>query len=363
MVDVNSSIHQTISSVIDIELIAQQCRANTYDHISFFDLVYSILPKICSPARDEVVKALTSGTAESEDYITRLEKLLEVLELMQLDQANYVLMMSAPHIIPAAIGYEQRMFAQDLANNVHSLSNTTQWLKSAYTERRQELSSRDSEGVNHPRSRLTAKQVVNYALCNLSISLFPLQTSDIPETLQLDVERLINAQESVGTIVISSAILLTIKSLLRRDARTSWKPLKEKIVSILSPTDTRPPDIKAADIASFISNTITMTTTPNTINSALTRLLPRPEDDPVVKVMLNRLRGFVLARLAAETPREKVRLGSGAADTLVSFGMVEQILEVGVLVEEMVKMMEVNREYYGRWYEEIVTDCITVESS
>jgi len=355
-VDVNSSVHQTISSVIDIELIAQQCRANTYDHVSFFDLVYSILPNICSPARDEAVKSLTSDASESEDYITRLEKLLEVLELMQLDQANYVLMMSAPHIIPAAIGYEQRMFAQDLANNVHSLARTTRWLKLAHTERTRELLSRDPQGVHHPQSRLTTKQVINYALCNLCISLSPIQASDVPETLQLDTERLSSTQQTVRTIVISSALLLTIKSLLRRDARTSWKPLKEKIVSILSSSspDTRSPEAKAADIASFITSTITMMPVPSTINSALTRLLPRPEDDPVVKVMLNRLRGFVLARLAAETPREKVRLGSGAADTLVSFGMAEQIPEVGTLVEGMVKMMDVNRGCYGRWYDEIV---------
>ncbi|KAF3915894.1 hypothetical protein AA313_de0203473 [Arthrobotrys entomopaga] len=371
LVPPGSSVHQMISNAIDIELITQQCRAKTYDHVSFFTFIYTLLPKLCSPARDEACQALVSDASPDQDYISRLEKLLDFLELMQLDHANYQLMTAAPHIIPHAIQYEQLMFAEDLSAGRFGLSNTKNWLNTAVSERLAELSSRDVENINHPRQQPTLFSLVNQAYVSLLIHLNPLNTVVVPETFHLDLERIVNLYKDVNTVVVSSAMLLTIKSLLRKDARTAWKGLREKTVELMDNIGLSA-EAKAENLANFVKEDVVANLTDaqlGHIKSAAKRLFGNVESlktgdssgllaDPVVKVMLSRLRGFILARLNAQTPKDKVRLASGASETLTSFGMTEQVTEVGGIVERMLVLAAVNRECYGKWYDDIVKETV-----
>ncbi|KAF3929857.1 hypothetical protein ABW19_dt0203855 [Dactylella cylindrospora] len=369
LVPPGSSAHQVISNSIDIELITQQCRAKTYDHVPFFNFLYSILPKLCSPARDEACQALVNDQSPDQDYISRLEKLLDFLELMQLDNANYYLMTAAPHIIPHAVEYEQHMFSEDIAAGRFGLSRTTAWLKDAAEKRIAELQARDVENVNHPRQQPTVFNLVNEGFASLLVNLDPLTDAAVPETFHLDIERVVKLHDEVHKIVVTSAMLLTIKSLLRKDARTAWRPLREKTVELMDNVPmTMTADARAEELAKFVKDDLAVEPTDgqlNHIKSAATRLFTHIASakmgdtsgllaDPVVKVMLSRLKGFVLARLNAQTPKDKVRLASGANETLTSFGMAEQITEVGGLVEEILLMAAVNRECYSKWYGDIV---------
>ncbi|KAK6524257.1 hypothetical protein TWF694_005913 [Orbilia ellipsospora] len=372
LVPLGSSIHQMISNAIDIELITQQCRAKTYDYVSFFTFIYALLPKLCSPARDEACQELVNTASPDQDYISRLEKLIDFLELMQLDHANYQLMTAAPHIIPHAIQYEQLMFTEDLTAGRFDLSNTKNWLNTAVSERVAELSSRDVENVNHPRQQPTVFSLVNQAYVSLLIHLNPLNTVLVPETFHLDVERIVNLYKNVNTVVVSSAMSLTIKSLLRKDARTAWKGLREKTVELMEIIGLSA-EAKAERLATFVKDDVVVNLTDaqlGHIKSAAKRLFGNVDAlktgdssgllaDPVVKVMLSRLRGFILARLNAQTPKDKVRLASGASETLTSFGMTEQVAEVGGIVESMLVLAAVNRECYGRWYDDIVKEALT----
>ncbi|KAK6358883.1 hypothetical protein TWF696_000063 [Orbilia brochopaga] len=369
LVSPGSALHQTISSAIDIELITQQCRAKTYDYVSFFSFIYSLLPKLCSPARDEACQALIHDQSADQDYISRLEKLLDFLELMQLDHTNYHLMVAAPLIIRGAVQYEHQMFAEDLAQGNLALDTTKEWLKAAVTERVTELQSRDPENVNHPRQQPTTFSLVNQAYVSLFVHL---DTSvRVPETFHLDIDKLAGAFANVHQVVLSSAMLLTIKSLLRKDARTAWRPLREKTVELMERRDVTVDD-KAELLVGFVKDDVAATPTEaqlSHIRSAARRLFSGLEAykqgdasglraDPVVKVMLARLRGFILARLNAQTPKEKVRLASGASETLTSFGMAEQIAEVGGLVEQLLTLASVNRACYSKWYDDIVRETL-----
>ncbi|EWC45872.1 hypothetical protein DRE_04879 [Drechslerella stenobrocha 248] len=372
LVSPGSSVHQMISNAIDIELIAQQCRAKTYDHVSFFTFIYSLLPKLCSPARDEACQALINDPSPNQDYIARLEKLLDFLELMQLDHANYHLMMAAPHIIPHATQYEQHMFADDLAAGRFTLSRTKAWLKPAIVERVTELQSRDVENVNHPRQVPTAFHLVNQGYVSLFVHLNSLSDFVVPETFHLDIERVVNIYAEVHQVVVSSAMLLTIKSLLRKDARTVWRPLREKIAELIE-ANSMTAEQKSEQLVGFMREDLAVAPTEAQlahISGAARRLFGNIETamagdssglraDPVVKVMLARLRSFVLARLNAQAPKDKVRLASGAADTLTSFGMAEQIAEIGGLLGRILALAGTNRESYGQWYDEIVREVLT----
>jgi hypothetical protein len=152
---------------------------------------------------------------------------------------------------------------------------------------------------------------------------------------------------------------LTIKNLLRRDVRSSWKPLKDRISTRLSQEATDA-QVTAQDLCTFLKETVaTPRQVLSHVTSAITRIVsrtgPLEHQDPVVRVVANRVRGFVSARLNATTSKEKVRLATGGGDTLTSFGMVEWIGDVGGFVERCVALAELNRNCYALWYDEILS--------
>lgn len=371
LVPSGSSVHQIISNSIDIDLITQQCRSKTYDHIPFFSFIYSLIPKLCSPARDEACQALINNVSPDEDYISRLEKLIDFLELMQLDHANYQLMTAAPHIIPHAAQYEQHMFTEDLAGGRFDLSRTKTWLNTTISERLAEMASRDTEGVNHPRQQPSIFSLLNQGYVSLLIHLNPLSSVVLPETFHMDGERVLNLYRDVNTVVVSSAMLLTIKSLLRKDARTVWKGAREKTAELMG-NSRLSSEAKADALVTFLKEDLGAGITEGQvghIRPAVKRLFGNFENaqrgdtsgllgDPVVKVMLARLKGFVLARLNAQTPKDQVRLASGATETLASFGMAEQVVEVARIMYGVLALATVNRDCYSKWYDEIVGEAM-----
>ncbi|RPA97900.1 Tcp11-domain-containing protein [Choiromyces venosus 120613-1] len=357
LLEPTGSLHRMISDSIDIQIIEQQCRAGSYDYEKFFSYVLSILPKICSPARDDDVQALLNDTG---DYIHRLQRLFDVLELLQLDHANFLLMVSAQYVIPEAVPYERHLFAGDLEAGRTTLTQTNQWLLKAKEEKLEEARSRDPEGVDHPSNSPSSTVIYNHAFASLIMSLGgPLTLQEIPETFHLDIERIQSYREEFRNLVLGAAMGITIKNLLRRDVRSSWKPLKDRISADLSSEIPLEPPAIAQDLCTFLQETMA---TPKQVishaTSAITRIATRSgsqeHQDPVVRVVSNRLLGFVLARLNAGTSKEKVRLATSGGDTLTSFGMAEWISEVGAFVERSVALADLNRNCYAVWYDGIL---------
>ena len=75
--------------------------------------------------------------------------------------------------------------------------------------------------------------------------------------------------------------------------------------------------------------------------------------DPVTRLLMTRLRGYILTRLAANTEKEKVKSASTASERLASLGLPEFVHRIGAIVEEMARVGALDRESHGIWYEEI----------
>lgn len=363
LLDPNGSLYRMISDSIDITIIEQQCHAGSYDYERFFSFVLGFLPKICSPARDADVQALVNDTG---DYIQRLQRLFDVLELLQLDHANFLLMMSAQYVIPEAIPYERRLFAADLEAARITLARTTSWLLSAKAAKLADAASRDPEGVDHPANRPGAVEIYNHGFATLIMTLdpTPITAATALETFHLDIDRINGFRQEFRHIVFSTAICLTIKNLLRRDVRSAWKPLKDRVASLVSALPPSPSARETKALAESICTFLTETVAcPKPIlshvASAVTRITSRAtrdvsDQDPVVRIVAKRVVGFVTARLNAETSKERVRLATGGSDTLTSFGMAEWIGDVGGYVERVVMCGGWNRECYSSWYDGVL---------
>lgn len=334
LLDPKGTFYRVVAESIDIELIAQQCHHGTYDHEKLLSYVLNLLPKICSPARDEDVKALLEDTAS--DYTIRLQKLIDVLEAMQLDHANFLLMISAPQVIPEAIPYERKLFTADLEAGRTSLTKTTAWLQTAKSQL--------------PGTPSTV-EVHLHAFLNLLVGLETLEGTDIPETFHLDHQRITDTRAALRSVILGGAIVLTVKTLLRRDVRSQWKELKASVAKLLTGENSE----VAEGVRRFLEET---TATPpasmEAVRNAVNRILQRGTADPVVRVVANRIRGFVKERLAASNSQDKVRLAANAGEVLTGWGVGEWISEMGEINEKVGVWYAVDRGVAGGFYEGIL---------
>ena len=344
------SFHKVIDSAFDIPLIQQQCRFGSYDYEKLLSWVLSLLPRICSPARDEVVQQLIQFEG---DHITRLDKLLDILDLLILDQANYTLMQSAVLLIPQAIPYERRTFAAGLAAGRTSLVKTRRWLQTARDEKVAEAVAKAPTGADLKDYMPTAEAIYNHAFVTLAISMDDLKVPDVPETFHLDLDRLLSYRDVVRKIIISSAVILTVKNLLRRDVRSSWKALRDKIYGMIDKHYT----LDAAAVVAFLQETVALPPAAQTQIMAACGRITNVGGDPVVRLLFARLKGFVKLRMeAGRSSRERAKLARDMSESLAGFGMEEQIGEVGDLWERVERLAGYNRVTYQDWYDGLLKE-------
>lgn len=349
----NFSMYSLISETLDPDHIQQECQQGVFSYERFFSFMSSVLPKLCAPFRDHQVKALAEELetpADMAGMIEKLFKLLHVIDLLSLDYQNFLLASAAPTLIREATGYEQRMFAQDLASGNITLQNTKRWWSNASVNILTEVDQRD------PGRRPTAHKIYCRALVDLAIASTPLKATELPETLQFDRDRLATMRTDSVRITTIGAILLTAKNLLKRDVRSQWKPdasrmwemlkdgygdesLPGKILSVLESSHTLPPNTRSQ------------------LSSTVTRLLNQANSgrmtDPVMKVLFQRLKSHIFNCISASSSGEKVRAASTASEGLASTGLSEFVSQVGEMVNLMGRIGDVDRSAHGSWYEQI----------
>lgn len=362
LLDPKGALYRNVSDSIDLQLIYQQCEHGGYDYEKLISYVLDLLPQICSPARDEDVAKLRA--LPRDDFTIRLQKLLDVLELMQLDHANFLLMLAAPKVIPDAVAYEQRLFAADLAANRISLANTTRWLRAAKAQL--------PPGT-------PARKVHVHAFLNLVFA-FPspspsdqTQPEKYPELLHLDHDRIQIMQTELKTFILAAAITITVKTLLRRDVRTSWRELASYISGLLSPpappADTafppeitesaQPPSIDeiAATTRAFVASSQAVRDGILTsVEAAVKRVLERGTDDPVVRVVQKRIREFLEVRVGDIGSRERVRLEAEVGEVLGAWGMGEFVGEAQGVKAKLGRWEEVTWGWGGEWVRSILAE-------
>ncbi|KAJ5281912.1 hypothetical protein N7478_007284 [Penicillium angulare] len=386
-----NSLYVLISEVLDPKLVESQCKAGSFSYDNFFDFMNNMLPRLCAPYRDPAVKAFAEDT--SGDAIDRLARLMSIIDLLSLDHTNFMIQMAAPQLIQEAPGYEKRAFERGVADNSITLGKTRRFWRTNKNVIVNEMKKRDPEGI-HGEPRPHTTRVYAHGLADLVFSNATVSEDLIPETLALDHQRLERLHARTFQIVATASILLTAKNLLKRDARSQWKPEADRILSldfneiradrvqsILEATHPMP-SAASAQLAAAIKRVLAPVATASTAAAPSTALHVRSESssemstssrdstsdstgsaspapsfsDPVARLILSRLRSHVLSRLSASSASERVRTTTTASQSLAAAGMPEFVSEVCQLVEELEKVREVDwlchGEVYERLYEE-----------
>ncbi|KAL4930040.1 IQ calmodulin-binding motif domain protein [Aspergillus undulatus] len=389
-----NSLHVLISEVLDPKLIESQCKAGAFSYDAFFNFMNTILPKLCAPYRDPVVSAFAEDS--SGDVIDRLARLMGIIDLLSLDHTNFMIQVAAPQLIQEAPGYEQRTFERGLQDGSLSIRKSRRFWRTHRKIIADEMRKRDPESI-HGEPQPPASKIYAHGLTDLVFSNAPVSDDLIPETLELDRQRLSTLHAQAFKIVATASILLTAKNLLKRDARAQWKAEADRILSlnfndvspdriqsILESTHPMPHTARtqlAATIRRVLSPVATacaaasLTASQASVEVHTEESAQEPPSlsdsesstasnlagsgansftDPVTRLILSRLRAHVLSRLSASSASERVRATSTASQSLAGAGMPEFVNQVGQLTEELAKMREVDWLCHGMIYERIL---------
>ncbi|KAJ5684798.1 uncharacterized protein N7477_001143 [Penicillium maclennaniae] len=375
-----NSLYVLISEVLDPKLVENQCKAGSFSYENFFDFMNTILPRLCAPYRDPVVKAFAEDS--SGDAIDRLARLMSMIDLLSLDHTNFMIQIAAPQLIQEAPGYERRIFDQGVSDGTIDLSKSRRFWRVHRKSIADDMKKRDPENI-HGEPRPPAMRVYAHGLADLVLSNATVSEDLIPETPGLDTSRLERLHAQAFRIVATASILLTAKNLLKRDARSQWKQEADRILSldfceisaervqsILQSTHPMPPNA-SAQLAATIRRVLAPVATASVVaapGASVQVTIERSEatpdssgsgpsapsfSDPVAKLILSRLRSHVLSRLSASSASERVRATTTASQSLAGAGMPEFVNEVGHFVDELEKIREVDWLCHGAVHERL----------
>lgn len=191
----HTKIRENLREVLDIDLIKQQAENGVLDFQHYSHYVLSIMGKVCAPVRDDRINELTQCT----DVVETFKGIMEIIQLMRLDLANFTISMMRPNIVASSIEYEKSKFAEFLKVQVDGLAYTRKWLLKHLTDEKINAAAADVNGVNH---------VTHFLLGEAYLDLLNWDSRPEAETLMLDQGRLLELRDKVNRIAIVGSILL-----------------------------------------------------------------------------------------------------------------------------------------------------------
>lgn len=361
LVKAGNSMHVLIGEALDHDVVARELEHGSFSYEKFFSFMANILPRLCAPFRDTEVKELIENEMQSADTVDRLQAVIRFIDLMQLDYANYMLQQSIPELLKHAQQYETKRFSEILEENSGSLAATENAWRVARNKVTAEAARRDPENIQLARSRPTPDKIYAQMLVDIFTSIDG--SVDIPETLDLDVKRIARIRTDVLRVITAGAILLQTKNIMKRDVRSQWKTEASRVYAVLESSKSAEQAGQGIQAALESSRSMPAATKVH-IKDLVSRILSASEAatatpgkselrDPVMRLLLTRLRFHFMSRLAAITEKEKVKSASSASEGLASLGLPEFVQRVGAMVDEVSRVGALDREAHGAWYEVI----------
>ncbi|KAM3582526.1 hypothetical protein VKS41_005171 [Umbelopsis sp. WA50703] len=348
----NSKIYQDVNDTLDLALIAQQINAETYNVNSTINFVVGTMEKLCAPVRDNAVKAIRN----THDLPDTFRAILELLDQMNLDLANYRIQALRPYLKDISVEYEREKFSTALKNGKTGLVRTRDWLKLANTSLQEIAGQRNPEGVEETDTRVRFSDVYNEALVRLLGSSEPLYPDNGPETLAMDVERITDYQNEAQAITIVAALIMLTKnfsaseeSTKRATSTAAMKELRDKLFVLLEAKDTTLDNL-SLQIIECIQQL-------SDVNfNALSE-----EKQNMIRTMVGKTLSYkdtvysLLSRRLLSVIRSHLQHGQFSTnETLSSYGLGVVRSRLEKLSYKVYILARHNRDVYASWYDEII---------
>ncbi|KAI8321355.1 hypothetical protein GQ54DRAFT_304872 [Martensiomyces pterosporus] len=352
-------LRSTLERELDPEWLAEQLKQGALNVREKFALSLRLIRSVCAPVRDDAVDglaadlgqidptalasvsaAMTRGdvqmTHEAKGCVHALlgvaRGIMELIRDIRLDVLNYQLQtIVRPWLLVHAVEYERSKMAQML----------------------QRVCEDDGAIVELTTGQPRAMHVFLEAVLDLCFARQPLSAEATPATLALDRQRIHHMQNEIQVILSAAALGTLVKNLARQNnisvSDTELHRCTEEWLTLLRSDDVTMDRIvatvqKAASGFGGLADRLVR----KTLNT----------EDPVFRVMEQRLRRFILAELDKdESPgalSKRLEEGSGAMVAELSragLGAVHK--DVAALLLRISRLCRFNWQVHAKWYSRI----------
>lgn len=397
----HSRFKADIEDRMDAKIIEQLCQIHSLDLLDYSRYILNVLSKLCAPVRDEKIEEL-----QKIDDITQVYRgIMDLLELMRLDYANFTLNRFKPHIKAHSQDYERYKFNEmqrlQKSIGIDGLEYTKQWLARAMNKVNEShgideilneatnadaLDPSSSDSGVAIRDKVIRAGLVNKILNAAYIELlewsYETQKS-YPETLVFDEATFKQLSEQYRILVITASILLTtfaFVSKLRIQESDEFKFLiKSNVITLLtanydaqtsSPSETLEQvmlDTIATRVAEDFRQKL-QSTAPDMLKDfeAQSDILKRQINDlanssnRVRSLARRRTLEFVDTLLTIDVEHQQKKFSSKMAPPVnIPLGLNCLSEELTLVMAQLVKIIRYNRTVHYQHYETIIVDCVS----
>ncbi|KAI8915884.1 T-complex protein 11-domain-containing protein [Gorgonomyces haynaldii] len=243
MISEENSFSKKMQESLEPEFVKHKMQNNAFDLMETLQYLSSKMLELCAPVRDPLIRQLQNET----DAGTVLIKMMDLIEDMKLDLANYRLQQVRPHLMRQAAEYERIKFDEQVEKGM-SLKKTEEWIAKSYHVLKKMTDERNPENIDHPDLKVKYEDCINQAYLDLLFSKTAANRQDVAETLQMDADRLLAMQNELQALGIVSALTMIAKNLspeLRQD-EIVLNAFKNRLLGLLGLASTNIPVLASA---------------------------------------------------------------------------------------------------------------------
>ncbi|XP_017048278.1 T-complex protein 11-like protein 1 [Drosophila ficusphila] len=328
---INERAFAHINEVLDDAVIRQQAERGTLDFRSYANFVINILSRSCSPARDEAVAALR----EIDDVVDTFRSILELMTLMKLDMANFMLTAARTKIAANSVQYEKEKFSKYL-REFHGNAGfpaTEDWLQ------------RHSSGTTNKDETIynAYMQLIDYPA-----------DKEFPELLRIDKERFAGLSWRAQRLILCASLISIAQSTpiisQRRENRVKLARQLEIIVQDIKNQDQVAPALEGCceQIRSFVNKALEQENMPAMSDADQAALKNQVlklanKTSPVPSLMAKRLDGYV-----------RVTLRSNGSIPPPPAGFVDYQEELVAFIASFRRLVSYNHAVFGEHFHQIL---------
>lgn len=189
----HEKLKEKIEGILDIEVIQQQIDAEVLEFDKYAGYILGLMGILCAPVRDDQIAALKQMI----EIVPLFKGIMETLEMMKLDMANFTIQTVRGTIEKESKDYERKKFQEFLDTQDDGLGTTREWLiRHAPTQ----------DEIDDPKyKKLLGARILNEAYMEI------LEWDDyhnLPETLVMDAKRIYALRDKVERASVSTAVIL-----------------------------------------------------------------------------------------------------------------------------------------------------------
>jgi hypothetical protein len=344
----HEKLKEKIDCILDLEVIQQQIDNECLDFPQYAAYILGVMGMLCAPVRDETLTELKNK--KDGDVVGLFRGIMELLEQMKLDMANFTIQQVRPVIVSQSVEYERTKFKEFLEGQEDGLSSTRAWLV-RHSPSKQEL---EGEAKYH---KLMGQRVLNEGFSEL------LEWDDyhpLPETLVMDQKRIVDLRDRVERVSVSTAVILL-----------SFSQLNSVIIPMdsqkVKETIKKHTDILLED---FCEDTDLLKILPGVAAQVV-----KDVDDYLVEKNKNKLSQDMITSLtqqieSLEDPNQKIRdliqkrivdfckqiISGTMKNVQVPPGLTVCKADLGEIAGQFVRLVNYNKSVFGEFYNDIIAN-------